>query len=1349
MSELERKFHETWLGMVQPSEGLVVSVPVLIDGQVMDRTHSAEHQRILLEQCPAPEQGRRHVVDLQGFLEALLELGPKRWDAGEALPRELALHVPEGPQTIVPTLAIHHARKPNDQAAEQGGPEQSPAVVAGRGYQLLVWDLSAAPELGGAGEAGVGLSLDKPETLTGKWEYPPAAKFDRLLRHCRVPIGLLTNREVVRLVYAPHGESSGTLSFRVADMAETAGRPILDAFVGLLHRRRLFVLGEDRRLPALLAESRQRQANVTNELADQVFEALEALLRGFEAAAERDGDEQLGAALEHDDDHLYGGLLTILLRLVFLLYAEDRGLMPVEHELYQRHMSVLGLFERLQVDAGAHPDSMHRRFGAWDRLIATWRAVYLGVSHGELHMPPRHGQLFDPHLFPFIEGWGPSGSAPIIQPEARAEVRTPSIADDTVLTVLDKLLIFQGQRLSYRALDVEQIGSVYEALMGYHAVRLEAAAVCLKPQRARKVWLSAKELLEVPQSRRAAWLKDEIGLSKQHATKLAAAIKQANARTEAELLAVLEDHKLRGTQRAEAGRVVLQPGHERRRTSSHYTPRSLTAPIVERTLEPLIAAMRVESPGEAPGSELLLSLKICDPAMGSGAFLVEVCRQLAEHVVAAWTREGKLAKIVSDFDDPVMHARRMVAQRCVYGVDKNPFAVNLAKLSLWLVTLAKDLPFTFVDHALRHGDSLVGLSFDQIRVFHWKPDAKQQELFADEVRAALDEAVELRQDICNLADDETPEGVREKERLLRDAEDALSRIRLIGDLIVGAFFAKDKDKAREKERVRRMELVAQWLRSRMPPTEELLAMQAQMRERTPVFHWMVEFPEVFYAERPDPLEGGTVNRAAFMDAFVGNPPFAGKNAISASSGDDYIFWLMVYFAPAHGNTDLSAYFFRRVSDLVGAHGTIGLIATNTIAQGDTRETGMKQLLAQPDTSVYRADRSLVWPGMAAVTVSVIHIAKGSPLAQAIRTIDGVQVDVINSRLLARPERPDPVSLDCMAERGFAGAKLFGQGFVLAADEAKVLISERPENVQVIQSYIGGVEINNTPSLLPERFVINFGHMSLEEAGAWPELLEIARQRVKPEREHNKRKTYQTYWWRLGEAGTALYAALAGLERCLVLCQVSKNLCFAWQQTSTLFAHTLCVFAISTDTGFAALQSRVHEVWAVLLSSSMKSDLRYTPSDCFSTFPFPHPDPRAKLPPLEDIGQRLYDRRAAYMLATNQGLTKTYNLLKDPTCEDEEIVALRRLHEELDRKILDAYGWTDIPVPAYGTPTTDAERKALEGFEDEVIDRLFVLNAERAAEEARLGLSTRGKSKARKSRKKKPAKDDDDGQQSLL
>ena len=253
----------------------------------------------------------------------------------------------------------------------------------------------------------------------------------------------------------------------------------------------------------------------------------------------------------------------------------------------------------------------------------------------------------------------------------------------------------------------------------------------------------------------------------------------------------------------------------------------------------------------------------------------------------------------------------------------------------------------------------------------------------------------------------------------------------------------------------------------------------------------------------------------------------------------------------------------------------------------------------------------------------------------------------------------------------------------------------------------------------ERYIISFGLRSLEEAERWPDLLRILKEKVKPERE---RPAYASApWWLFWRPRPELHSALVGLDRCLVTSVVSKHLTFAFQPTNRVFSHRLTVFPLDRFAQFAVLQSRMHVPWAWLLSSPLEERLNYSPSDCFDTFPFPTLDPRALPVSLDALGEALYTARARYMVETNQGLTQTYNRLKDPTCAEPAIVELRRLHEELDRAVLAAYrehaGWPEIAVPPYGTPTTDAERRALEAFEDEVIDRLFQLNAERAAEEA--------------------------------
>lgn len=1352
MTDTERLFHEAWLGMVQPSEGLVVSVPVLIQTQCMAK-QPRQLQEALLG-CVAETEFAGHngkaeraiaIVDVPAFLKDVLSLPHDLFHTTEELPKPLRLYVPEGRQELRPTRALR--RRHASPAALKEGADLPAAALAGRDYLALVWEVP--PEV----------DLDRAESVTGPWLYPAQAKFDRLLRECRVPIGVLTNRREIRLVYAPHGESSGWLSFRIADMTTVGGRPILDALVMLLGRERWFGVSAEQQLPALLEQSRRQQADVTTALSGQVFEALEQLLKGFSDAAERDPQDLLREAMERDDSHVYSGLLTVLLRLVFTLYCEDRHLLPLDSALYAQHYSVLGLFEQLERDLGRYPDSMDQRFGAYARLVSLFRAIFLGVQHGDLNLPPRQGALFDPNQYPFLEGWR-SGSAPATDEEARAAVTLPSVSDGAIHRVLRQLIFLGGQRLSYRALDVEQIGSVYEALMGFDVERLTSSAVRIRvgsKKGAARVWVESARLLEVPAARREKWLQDELSLDKSLATKVAEATKSAKHADE--VVAALEPLSGKARERASAGALVVQPGPERRRTSSHYTPRSLSEPIVRKTLEPLIRAM-----GERPSSDALLSLVICDPAVGSGAFLVAACRYLADHVVAAWTREvaqepgalplgaaaggaasiagsgkTKLQLVADAHEDVVNHARRLVAQRCLYGVDKNRYAVQLARLSLWLVTMAKNEPFTFVDHAIRHGDSLVGLSFDQIRAFHWKTGQKgeQGEHTTLALQEALAEAIQLRQEIQALAADTSAEAQRQKAQLFDDAQDAVGRVRLIADLVIGAFFAHEKEKDRDKERNRRLDLVNAWLGASDLATEEslkgiLTEFQADLwRTQTP-FHWMVEFPEIFYLERPDPLDAMKANGAAMVEAFVGNPPFLGGTMISTEHGSAYLSWLGTLIDGPGNRADLVAYFFRRAAALLGRHGCIGLVSTNTLSQGDTRQVSVQWLL-QDGFRLFEVVSNMAWPGDAAVTVSIAHLSKGSPTDDSRTMLDGSIVSALDSRFRPKPERPDPVCLRANADASFLGSKIYGQGFLLSEQERESLVDQEPRNSELISEYLGGEEVNSSPTQSPDRYVVAFGEMELEEAARWPQLLSVVRERVKPERDESADsaagRLLKQYWWRFFRVRRELYAAIAPLSRCLVTARVSKHLMMGFQPTTRIFSEQLCVFALGTSTAFAILQSRVHESWARLLSSSMKTDLRYTASDCFETFPFPVEDPRAILPDLEARGEELYAARAAFMVETDQGLTKTYNALKDPGCTDQRILALRTLHERLDAAVLAAYGWSDLPVPAYCI-SSDSDRTALQSFEDEVIDRLFVLNAERTRKEAALGRGKKRKANAK-------------------
>ena len=258
--------------------------------------------------------------------------------------------------------------------------------------------------------------------------------------------------------------------------------------------------------------------------------------------------------------------------------------------------------------------------------------------------------------------------------------------------------------------------------------------------------------------------------------------------------------------------------------------------------------------------------------MGSGAFLVEACRLLAERLVRAWEVHKQTPKVPDD-EDVLTYARRLVAERCLYGVDKNIFAVDLAKLSLWLATLARDHPFTFLDHALRHGDSLVGLSREQIACFNWETDEAAAAAARRSSTRAWPKRSALREQIQGLA---TSDDVPEKARLLQGSERGARRRAAAS----ATSSSRRSSSARSRRTGKTLRVSAtpgrsrRWLLrvARRVACDALAELRARSGDRTPVaFHWEIEFPEVFTRSN-----GG-------FDAFVGNPPFAGKNTITASS----------------------------------------------------------------------------------------------------------------------------------------------------------------------------------------------------------------------------------------------------------------------------------------------------------------------------------------------------------------------------------------------------------------------------------------------------------------------------------
>ena len=374
-------------------------------------------------------------------------------------------------------------------------------------------------------------------------------------------------------------------------MTEVAGRPIFAALHMLLSAERLFTLPDKQRLPAILADSRKYQNVVSTKLAEQVLAALYELLRGFQAADDQRHGELLREVLADDPNQVYAGLLTVLMRLVFVLYAEDRGLLSND-AVYPNFYSVTGLFERLRDDAGRYPDTMDQRYGAWAQLLTLFRLVHDGGRHGGLQLPARKGYLFDPDRYPFLEG-RPEGS----KREPGERIDPPRVSDGVVFRVLQNLLILDGERLSYRTLDVEQIGSVYETMMGFDLEVAQGRSIAIKPTKPHgaPTTINLEELLAAKPADRAKWLKEQ---TDQKVTGQAAD-RAEGRRRRPRTLSPPWRRRSPATPRRTSCRpaaMVLQPSDERRRSGSHYTPRSLTEPIVRTTLRADPGATRRRTP---------------------------------------------------------------------------------------------------------------------------------------------------------------------------------------------------------------------------------------------------------------------------------------------------------------------------------------------------------------------------------------------------------------------------------------------------------------------------------------------------------------------------------------------------------------------------------------------------------------------------------------------------------------------------------------------------------------------------------------------------------------------------------
>ncbi|MFD8575639.1 Eco57I restriction-modification methylase domain-containing protein [Streptomyces sp. CH8.1] len=1359
-----RQDHLDWLSLVDVS-GPFLTLPVLLKTwPQLDSIDKPLRARLRYEHGvwqSDPAAGQRAWTDfvlneLLGWGDALRE--------GTELSEALAVDVPEHDERIAPSFAL---LEPGSTAEDTAG---------------LVADCAI---LGMTVPAGRHPSQRIPGSA---WAATPVDRMAHLCRHHGVELGLVTDGRWWTLVWAPRGGVTTSALFDTVAWTEPVERVVVRAFLSLLSRRRFFAVEDAETLLPLLKESLDSQEDVTDALGVQVRQAVELLVEAIGRADVTERARGGNGLADVPAQDVYRGAVAVMMRVVFLLFAEERGLLPSDNELYVQAYSAGRLCQELEDRAReTTEDDLEQTGVGWHRLIALFNAVYGGVDHPALRMHAYDGSIFDPNSFPWLEGRGTGDGDP---------TDPLPIDDRTVLHMLQSVQhVWIGtgkkrerRRLTFRTLDVEQIGYVYEGLLSYQGRRAEDTIVGLvgKAGLEAEVLLTRLEALARTEGERlGAVLAEEYnkttGLgSAAKVTKLLEPLSDVDrAAARSKLLAATgSDAEL--TERLlpfyrlirrdlrdlpvviGAGGLYVTESSLRKNTGTHYTPKSLAQQVADGALEPLVyeygplqTADRTQ--WRPKSSTDILKLKVADIAMGSAAFLVAACRYLAGALVEAWSREGDARALayleaadslstsaVEAEAEPVMvEARRQIIEHCLYGVDINPMAVEMAKLSLWLVSMDRDRPFTFLDDRLVAGDSLLGItSVEQLEAMHLDP-VRGRRIHGDGidftggVRRVIAEVAEERRKLAGIPGTGLEE-LEQKRAMLASVREKTRQASVFADLVVGAALAGAGRAEKDQDQLSFAAVTAAHAVSDAGDDEELAAAELRRAEtlargwlatdkpagafeREPV-HLPLVFPEV-WEER-----GG-------FDAVVGNPPFLGGTKITGVMGVPYFRYLAEFVSDGRaGRCDLVGYFALRSYSLVNGTGQFGIVATNSLAQGDTREVALGRILAE-GAEIREAIKSRPWPSRSAVLEYCFVCVSRAPLGVgAERTLDGAKVSGVTSSLDSRSRVVgSPLRLNQNVGIAFEGSYVLGLGFMLEPREAAEIIERDQSYREVLKPYLNGQDLNSRTDASASRWIVDFGEWSEEEARRYPKAFEQLLASVKAERAGKDQKTYAGLierWWQYWRPRRELYETIRTLDRVLVITKVSKVVMPMIVPTGQVFAHKLAVFASSDTALLALLSSSPHYWWAISYSSTMKADLNYSPSDVFETLARPE-----MTDVLRSLGHRLDSWRSEVMLIRG-GLTATYNLLHDESCIDADIVELREIHRAIDKEVARAYGWDDLLAQPGGLDhgfhdTRQGPRYTVGPVvRQEILDRLLEENQRRYAAEVAAGLHDKKGAKKR-------------------
>lgn len=1125
--------------------------------------------------------------------------------------------------------------------------------------------------------AGYFESLDrKPENKSLR--VSPHALVQEYLNYSEHLYGLVTNGKHIRLLR--DASRLTRLSYVEFNLEKIMEEDLYSDFVilyRLLHVSRMPQTqdgSENSIIEKYHQEGLEAGATIRNKLGDAVKSTIENLANGFINHPNNTELRQLVAEGKFNTDEYYKQMLRIIYRMLYLFVVEERNIVFGEskdketkrfNQIYFNHYSLLRL--RKLAKQLPPPDAQHH-YDLWFSLVNTFSLFEDTNTGKKLGLMALKGDLF---------GYNALSTS-------NYDLHQCHLSNSVLLQAIKALGYFENDKkvliaVNYGGLDVEEFGSVYEGLL--------ELKIDIKP-----------------------------------------------------------------VEGSDSYSCTLTGSNERGKSGSHYTPEELVQPLIKHSLQYIIDERKDKPDAE----QQLLDIKVCDVACGSGHILLSAARKIALEL--ACIRETKASNSKEKVEQPspmfLRQAMRDVIRNCIYGVDKNPLAVELCKVALWLEAHNPNEPLNFLDHHIKCGDAIVGLAHreelengiadeafktlpgddkeiagayaKQNKAERKERATKELQIKADfeaSTTANVQEAMEEYKTFNKLPET-TPEEIEAKQRAYKKFLDGkgFMFLKTMADTQVAQFFipktTANKDKLVTDNEYRQI------LAGQKGWQGQKTAMATAVAYEKRIFHWFLEFPEVF-------------NKGGF-DCILGNPPYLGGKKISGSYGDDYNNYIKSNYEETIGSIDLVIYFLRRISQISSQF--VALITTQSVHEGISRLAGLQYLITKCNFKINFAIKDTIWPGKAATIVDLFALSFAKSNVRIVSKNN--ECAFINSFLDPEEESKNPFRLKFNLENCFQGCVISGDGFII---EESVFTSNKL-NSNIVVPFLIGDDLISSVNQRNSRLIINFRDLKLSEAQKYQKEFAIVEEKVKPERANVKRDVYRENWWLFAEKAVSLYKRIQDCSRFLVVAKTSKHLAFFYKsEKDWVYDQSLTIITLEEGFFFSILQSSIHNEWARKLSTSQGGTPRYNPTDSFQNFAFPINLDINKKEILKDIGEIYYSKRADLMKLINQGLTQVFNLFHskeltlleiqkiskqgESTCKRafDDLEVLRTLHKQMDEAVLMAYGWGDIQLrhdfyEVDYLPENDRVRYTIHpDARKEVLKRLLELNHQYYEEEIKQGL----------------------------